>query len=156
MEVTKTNAEWDKIFSGLKSLGNLKGVKLAYAVSKNSDKMERQLKHLEGLVKPTEAFEAYEKKRVAIVEKYAEKDAEGNAMIENNMYKVDPELVKPEVEALDLEMPEALEERKAQLKEFEEGLGMDQTLEIHMVKLEDLPVDISVSQMNHIKFMLAE
>ena len=102
MEVTKTNAEWREIYFKLQRLNRLKSLKLQYAINKNSEKIESHLTSLEKLIKPTDKFIEYDQKRVAIVEKYAEKDEHGQPIIQKNpnegdTYKVDPEVVKPEL-----------------------------------------------------------
>ena len=161
MEVTKTNAEWREIYFKLQRLNRLKSLKLQYAINKNSEKIESHLTSLEKLIKPTDKFIEYDQKRVAIVEKYAEKDEHGQPIIQKNpnegdTYKVDPEVVKPEVEELDKEYKEVLEERQEQMKQYLEILNDEHTIEVHMVDMSNVPEDVDGNEFKAIKFMLNE
>jgi len=152
----KTNTEWDKIFSGLKSLENVKGIKLVYAISKNKDKIESHLRHLEGLLKPNEEYVEFDNKRVAIVEKHAKKDEYGNPVIKNDSYDVDVDLVKPEVGELEKEYKKVIDDRKKQIEEFNALLAEEVEIDIHTVQLKETPEDISLIQFEKIKFMIEE
>src|SRR4051812_4483300 len=61
----------------LPSLEKLKGPKFHYALLKNIDILEKELKILQNASKPTEKFMEYEKQRIALCEQFAGKDENG-------------------------------------------------------------------------------
>ena len=154
MIVVKTSLEWDKTYSALSKLGKLKGVKFSYAVAKNIGRIESHLKELELAIKPDQEYEQYDKLRVQIVEKHADKDENGVPIIEGNQYKVDEEKIKQEIDDLNDKYADAIKYRERQMDEFQKMLNEDVGIEIHMIDKESLPDDISVEQMRIVEFML--
>ena len=57
-----------------------KGIKLSYMLVRNVKKLETESKMLEELRKPTEKFQEYENKRMALCSRHARKDDKGAAM----------------------------------------------------------------------------
>ncbi|MFA6077366.1 MAG: hypothetical protein WC735_04825 [Candidatus Paceibacterota bacterium] len=139
------------LFSTLNKLGKLTGVKFAYAVARNLAFLKPEYEALQEAVKPTEDFVKYEEERVELAKEYAKKDAEGKPISENNAYVLeDKETFDVKFIELKKKHKKTLEAREAQLKEQEELLKTDSTLVLYKVKIEDVPKDITVAQMNSI------
>lgn len=138
------------LYQSLKSVGNLKGVKFAYAVSKNLQLLESEIKSINEAQKPSEKFQAYDKARVELAKKHA-KTEEGKPVVKNNSYVIENEKAfNEELETLKTEHKEALDEREVQLNEFKELLKGEVEIELHKVKMDDVPADITVTQMEGI------
>lgn len=142
----------------LNSVGELKGIKFAYAVNKNKKKFLKELKEIAKLMEMSEEFKIYEKKRVEICEKFCEKDEEGKAIVKNNAYaglKENAEFDSA-MDALSEENKELINARKKQISEYNNFLNEEFEIDIYKIKLEDVPSDISVNQLKSIEFMIEE
>ena len=113
------------------AFGNKKvPIKIAYAISKNAETVGA-------------AFKAYEETRKKRLEEYAEKDEEGNPIIENGQYVV--------------------EDLAAWSEEIRELLEIETEVQVHKVsidefmKCDDSRFDVfSVSEMAILNFMIEE
>lgn len=149
-EVLKLNAT-------LETLSNLKGAKFAYAIAKNKEFIKTEIEALKEATKPSEEFEKYNKARIELAENHADKDEDGKSVIEGNQYKItDMDKFNKEHDKLKEEYKEALEAHKKQQDEFNALLEEETKLELQMIKIEDIPQDITVEQMEGIKVLIEE
>lgn len=119
------------ILNTVNTLGNLNNsqlpIKLAYAISKNINKIECELK-------------AYNTEKAKLIDKYAEKDEEGK-LIENELGHV---TIKEEC-------------KEDWNKDITELLAIENEIDIHMIQLDDLlnsNYNISPAELSVIDFMI--
>lgn len=151
-----TNHDLFRLLEGLRSVGNLPGVKFSYAVAKNIRRIEPLVKDLEAGNKPSEIFEAYEKERGKLLEEYAQRDDNNRpVMIQSGnrgQYQMEDQLAfEAALEALDAKHPEAIDEQKKRGAEFETLLEEKaDEVKIHTVKIANVPEGITAGQMTAI------
>ena len=145
------------LFNALNKLGNLVGVRFAYAVSRNISLLKPEYEAIQEAIKPSEAFTAYEKERIALVESFAKKDEKGKAVSENGAYVLeDQEGFDKAFELLKETHKEAVDGRTAQQDEVNELLKNESTVELHKVSLDNVPEGITVAQLHSISDIISE
>lgn len=143
-----TKGEAISLFNTLNKLGHLSGVKFAYVVSKNISLLKPEFEALQKAVEPTEEFKEYDKKRVALAESFAKKDGDGKAVIENGEYVIeDREAFEIAFKKLKEDNKKVVEARDKQIDEQNEILKTESDVVLYKVSVEDIPKDITVSQM---------
>lgn len=146
-----------QLFKSLNSLGNLTGVKFAYAVSKNLGLLKPEIVALDKSLEPSPEFTKYDELRVELAKKHAKKDDKGNPIIENARYVLEnEEEFNKEWEALKVEHKPALDGRQAQLDEYDKLLETECDINLHKVKLEFVPEAINVQQIHAISAIIEE
>lgn len=156
-----------RLHSGLDKIGNLKGRKFAYAVSKNVDIVDQELKHysierneISGKYeqKKSKDYKKYDKERGELCLKHCKKDEKKRPVIENNKFiMVDDDKFNKDLKKLQ-KKHEAFKEHESAEKEFQNMLDdeMETKIELFMINIELVPEDISVSQMKMIKEIITE
>lgn len=141
-----------ELLKGLKSVKNLRGVKFAYGAVKNKHKVEAEIECLKEVVKPSEKYDEFDKKRMEICEKYCSKDKEGKSIIKGNVYEglKDNRRFDKEIKRLRKDYQKVIEERKTQLNEYNKMLEEEIKIDFHKVLLKDVPEDISSEQLEKI------
>jgi hypothetical protein len=151
------NNELYQLADGLGKMGDLTGVKFAYAIVKNKRIVEDEIKLLSESLKASDKFTEFDKKRVEIVKEHADKDEKGEAKIEGNQYVVsDTKAMEAAIDPLKEEYKDTIEAREAQIKEFNEMLEKEINIELYKIKQDDLPKDISVAQLESIRWIVEE
>jgi len=145
--------------NALDSVSEIKGVKFAFAVLKNRRKIEYQLEEdkliFEEILKPSEGFKEYEEKRIALCENSSEKDEEGNAITEGDRYKIiDMAKFNKDLDKLTLEYKSAVEDRKVQINEYNSLMEEDIEIDFQKIGFNDLPEELSETQLRSLEFML--
>lgn len=156
-----TNGKIIDLYTGLKSVGELSGVKFAYAVARNIGKLQKLVEPLMAASRPTPEFSKFQVKRTAIAKDYAIKDEKGAAMKEvvNGVetYIIgDEKKFQIEFDALKVDNKELIKVRDAQIKEFEKLLDKEVEIELHMIKFSSVPKNITSQQMANIIPMIEE
>lgn len=147
-EITITRQELFELWHGLFLLANLKGFKLAYAVARTKAKLKPEIEALDEALKPDNAFQEYEKKRLNLCRKYARKDEFGEPIVQGNQFVFENrEEFEAQMIPLDDEYVNAIEVRKAQLEDYQKSLREPITVEVHQVSPDDLPQDLTVKEM---------
>lgn len=146
------------ILNCINAIGNINSsVKFSYAMAKNKKKIEAEISAILEGIKPSEAYKAYEQKRMDLCDKYSAKDVQGKAIIENNSYKIENrEQFEKDIAKLQEKNKETLEVRKKQEEEYAAFLELESTFNPSMVKLEDVPCGISVLNMDGIYPLIEE
>ena len=142
---------------GLLDVANLKGVKFAYAVAKNAHIIKPELQAINIIKKPSKEFQAYEEDRVALCEVHCTRDKEtGNALFENGYYMIkDRNKFDKDLEKLRMENAKVISEREKQLEEVDKLISAEEIeIELHKVKVDDLPLDITARQIDNINEMI--
>ena len=154
-----TKSESIALFGALNTLGKLKGVKFAYAVSRNVSILKTELESLEKASAPSKEFEEFEKKRIALVEGFSKKDKDGKPEKKGNNYIIEDgkqEDLDKAFEALKKENQELWDSRLKQIEEYNELLKTDSSVVLHKISLSDVPSDINVEQMHSITAMVED
>lgn len=144
---------------GLESVSTLKGVKFAYAVSKNFKKITPEIEAFDDARKADKDFEAYEKERMALCVKHSEKDKEGNPVMiklpNGQQYDI-KDMVAFEKESKNLKDKhnKAVDQREKQMADVEKLLQSEVSIDFHKVKFEDIPNDITAVQLQSIDQMI--
>lgn len=145
------------IYGILKNLGQEKiSAKGAFAIVKNKDLAEREVKQIEEaqqkLVTPElkDKLMEYDKRRIEECRLLADKDDKGIPIIENNLFKLSPEsrtLLAEKIQNLHNEYKETFTQKESIDKEFEEVLKEEIEIGFHKIKIEDFPAKISPAEM---------
>jgi hypothetical protein len=154
-----TKNESVALYQSLNKLGNLKGVKFAYGVSRNISLLKPEIESLEKAVTVSEEYKEFENKRIALVEKFSKKDEKGKFVKVNNNYEIEEgkqEELDKEFEALKAENQEVFDSRLKQIEEYNELLKTESTVVLYKVALSEVPTDISVQQMFGISAIVDE
>ena len=139
-----------QLFEGLNTLHYLKGAKFAYMCAKNKAILKDEVIAIRAAHGPSEEFREYEGKRIALCEKYADKDDNGKSVIINGSYSlgVNKEVFEKELVKLTKDYKESIDENTERVAEYQKFL--DEEIEQHLVSidLEDVPKEITGRQMD--------
>lgn len=157
--------ELDKLYAEANSVV-VKNAKISYAIVKNLNKIEKELKIFRDIKQKWEEIESVKKLRKAgnwLLEKYAKKNAQGGfeRVLDENTGRTEYIIedmnayIKAEAKIVK-EHKEAVETLKEKEKEFNEILDEDCGIDFHKVKLESLPADYPTDDLKKIYFMIEE
>ena len=143
--------------AALTNVANLKGVKFAYAVSKNAQSIESELKAIQEAAKPREDFVKYEKERVELCEECSKKDDQGKSIsIRGEFQMEDRAAFDKKLKKLRKTHEKAIDGSVAQKLEIEELLKEDVEVKIHKVAVDNLPEDLTAAQILGISEMIED
>lgn len=111
--------------------GDMKyGVKFSYFLAKNRIAIKQEVEALDEARKPEQDFLDFELERVKLAQEYSDKDSAGKPMIQNNSFVIvqKADAFEKEMNKLKKKFKNAIEQREAQVKEFEKILDEDYTL----------------------------
>jgi len=146
-----------KLNEGLGILKNLSGVKFAYAVAKNKVLISKEIEALQESRKPNEKFKEYDKKRVELCISFADKDEKNKPIIVNNQYQITKkEAFNIKINELQEENKKIIEEVEKKQEEYLKMLEEETDLKFFMIKQDDLPKEITVSQMDIVIDLIEE
>jgi len=130
----------ESLIRGIDAAGNVGDIKFRYALAKNRKKLIEEISSMNEMLKPSTEFNEYDRERMDLAAKMANKDKNGKPIVENDAYVFsDKSKFKKEFEKLKKENKKVLDEREKQIKEFNDFLDMESTFEPHKIKQEDLP-----------------
>lgn len=135
-----TKQEALNLFNGLNSMGELKGTKFAYGVTKNLAALKGEVEAIQ------KAGAAQEALRIKLLTEASDKDEEGNAITKDNQFQIEPTKLVTVLKLLS-ESPETIE--------YQEFMKSESDFQPFMIKLTDLP-EVSVSQMFTLKPLIEE
>ena len=145
------------LYQGLNQLGSLSGVKFAYAITRNISYLKPEIEALEKAIAAPEEYKTFDNLRVKLLEKYSKKDKAGKAVITNNNYDIEDQVVFDKAfEKLKKEHKGVFEAREKQIKDYVALLDEEATVSFHKIKQEDIPANITVAQMNTISRLIIE
>jgi len=152
-----TKQELLSLYLNLNKLGNLKGVKFSYGVSKNLALLSPEIESLNKVQEMSEEFKKFEEKRVELIKDYSKKDESGKDIIENNSYVVlDQKKWDKVFDKLKEDNKEVVKKREKQIEEYLELLKTESDIKLYKIKLADIPEDITTIQMNSIISIIIE
>jgi len=144
----------------LATVGHLKGIKFAYARAKNIKAISPEVESCQEALQPSKKFSEYDKKRVDVCKEYCNKDGDGNPIIRDGSYVgIEPNEnshFDKEHGKLKEEYSEVIEERKKAVDEYNELLEEEVEIELYMLKLENVPEQISADQLHGMMPMIEE
>jgi hypothetical protein len=150
-----TKGETITLFNTLAELQklNLKGAKFAYMVVRNLSIIKPEIEALEEALKTSEEFNTYEKARLELAKEHAKKDESGNPITYKDEIDglekyniVDQDAFDEAFKVLREEHKQAIEDREQQIKEQNEILKTESTLQLHKIALSDIP-EITIGHM---------
>ena len=159
------NKDLQLLLQGIGSCSNLKGIKFVYSLAKNKKAIEKEVDVLQAAIVPSKEFVEYEKKRIKLCNKYAEKDESGKSKMEVIGKRGESEFVfveenrkifSKELEVLRKEYKEVMEARDRQIKEFNKFLEKENDFEPYVIAYEDIPEDITSIMMSSIIELIAD
>jgi len=126
----------------------------AYAIAKNKKIAEGEVKAIEEAQKNViipDKFKEYDEKRIKLCEELADKDKDGNPVKINNgqQFAISPEsqeVFNEKLQSLREEYKEAIEEKDKVEKDFLDLLAEEVEVDFHKVKIDDLPDNVTASQ----------
>jgi hypothetical protein len=129
--------------------GDMKyGVKFSYFLAKNRIAIKSEVDALDEARKPDQDFLDFELERVKLAQEYSDKDSAGKPMIQNNSFVIvaKADAFEKEMNKLKKKFKSAIEQREAQIKEFEKIVDEEFTLSNPFkISFEDLPQSIEPS-----------
>jgi len=147
------------LFQNLEKLNDLEGIKFAYAISKNKKMLKDEIESLQEIIKPSKEIEEYERKRINLCEKYAEKDKNNKPIIEDNRYKFindDKDKFEKDIKILMDENKELLEKQNKKNEEYLKLLEEDIEINLYKINKSDIPEKITPRQLDYIIDLIIE
>lgn len=170
MKVVMKRGDVFSLWTALNSIKKEFGFKVAYAISKNKKAIKDEIEATDSTVKPSEAFEAYDKERMELGKRHAKKDPQGAPMTKRvpnpvgggmsesfdiaNMAAFDKEH-----EALKEKYKDAVEAQERKIKERNESLADEVEMEFHGINpalLDDPKMNFSVAEMDALAVFVDE
>jgi len=142
------------LLENLNKLDNLTGVKFNWVIDRNREQLEKETKDIMKVSEPSEKFQEYDKKRIEILQKYSEKDDNGNpkftqtnqGMVRFDINDKNMKKFQKEIDALTKEFEKEIKDRDKQLFEYDKFLNEEVTPEFEMLTLEDIDEGITGEQ----------
>lgn len=162
------NNEVESTLMGLNVVVNLKGFKLAYAVSKNKECLSNEKLHFDDVLKESKEFEEYEKTRIELCKKMAKKDENGKPVmlktIQGNFTKTeyvfeDKISFDKKFEGLRKKNQKTVDARDAQIDDYNKNMKEESKVEVYKIPMSHIEAeyeDITVAQYDAISFMVDE
>ncbi len=141
---------------GLESVGDLVGIKFAYAIAKNLRRISAEIKLFDKATAPSEEFTEYERKRIALAAEHSETDERGRPIVmalpsgENSYQIVDMPLFQTDLLEIRAGHEKAISDREDQMRRHEEFLDEESELRLYQIPLDTVPHKISAAQMTAI------
>ena len=154
-----TKRELFALFTGLRVLGNLKGVRFAYAVAKNTNIIKPEIEALQEALKGSDEFLEFEKQRVELAKKHAKKDENGKPLSEGGSFVMENEdkfNVLLEKLKYSSKFKSVTKEREDQLKNWEKLMDEESELVLYSIALDSVPEEITTEQMVVISELITE
>lgn len=151
------NKELFTLSQGIQTAGALTGVKLAYALAVNLKKVGEEIEALQAGIQPSEEVTAFEKARVDLCGNHAQKDEDGEAIIEDGSFVIeDVKVFNKALSALRSEYSEALEAQVKAQEEYKVLLEEDSSIVLTKVSLEAFPEEVTAAQMSQLMSMVKD
>jgi len=152
-----TNQNIIELNESLQRVGNLSGIKFAYVVARNKNKIKSEIDSFQEAIKQSNDFQEYEKKRAELCELHAKKDEKGKSIINGNEYEIDnQQAFEAQLKVLRDGNKEVIEAREKQINDFNSFLKEESKLELYKVDLKDVPENITTEQMSSIISIIKE
>jgi len=141
----------------LQKVGNLTGFKFVYAVAKNLDILNREIKIIQETFKFSKDFQKYDLERVELAKKFSKKDKDGKDVVVNNAFVLEDEKgFRKELEILKKSNKKVIEIREKQVEDLNKLLEEESNIKLHKIQKEDIPENITGSQLFNILSIINE
>lgn len=135
----------------------LYGKKFSYALAKNQNALEIESSYLEKILKHSDKYSEYDKKRMELRKTHAKKDKNGVEIIVGTMYVIDNQSKHDEeFEKLQTEYKDEIETQEKHEEKFNESLLDETDFKFHLLEEEYLPEAILPGQLNKIFGMIKD
>lgn len=135
----------------------LYGKKFSYALAKNQKELENEGLYLETILKHSDKYSEYDKKRMELRKKHAKKDKNGTELIMNNMFVLENQKkYDKEAEDLQTEYKDEIETHEKHIEKFNESLLDEADFKFHLLEEKHLPEPILPNQLKGIFEMIKE
>lgn len=145
-----------EVQQGLLQAGNLTGIKLVYAIAKNTRMIASELKAMERLTQQKPDYTKYDQERLKLCKEMCVKDEKGVPIIQENSYAGltgTPDFEK-RLKALKKKHQKAVDGREKDMEEYNKLLDEEVEIDIHMVNIKFLPPGVTAQQLTGIMFMI--
>ncbi len=155
--IKNTREYFLSIYNKLGNLGDLRGAKFSYTITKIKDAIEPQLKKVREMAVMSEEYKEFDKKRIELNESHAKKDKKGEIETKDGRYVIaDQAKFDKEVESLKKKYDKAIKEREQQAKDVEAFLKEEITLKLRTLPLAVVPDTITPDEMEIIKDIIVD
>lgn len=145
------NSELFDLYHWLEAVSHIGWARFAYWVSKNKKRILEEIKTIEAANEPTEWYKEFDKERVELCKKFADKDENWEAKIVGKSYDIsDIGAFNKELEKLREKYKSDLEEMEKKNKEYEELLKEETTIDFFKIKNEIIPEVVTAKQLDPI------
>jgi len=154
-----TKNEIFSLYNALQTLGDLKGVKFAYAIARNINICKPEVEALQEALKGSDEFLEFEAKRVELAKEYSKKDENGKPLSERGAFVMaDEDKFNKKLEELknSKEYKDVTKIREEQVESWEKLLEEESSLKLYSVALESVPEELTVRQMTAIADLVNE
>jgi hypothetical protein len=126
---------------------------LTYSISFNKKAIESEALSLIDSMSPSDSYQEYERKRVVIIDKYADRDSEGNYIVSSDGkgFRIKKESIdecRAEIQCLEHENADMFKQREADVANFDKILRETVCVEMEIIDWENIPDDIDQSLMD--------
>src|SRR3990167_6028114 len=138
------NSDLFKLRNALQIVSRHSGVKFAYSVARNLNKIESEINLLLSTIKPSKKYLEYDKKRVELCQKYANQKDGKREFVNDNYVIKDKKNFEKDHENLKKECRIAIDEQVKKLEEYNDVLLEEKSdFEPYFINKEDLPQEIT-------------
>ena len=145
------------LLENLEKVKNLTGVKFNYVIDKNKKVLTQEIEDIKNVAESSQDFQQYEKQRLLLLQKYAEKEPDGSPKFTQQGGLVKFDIPDTEIANFQDDMNVLIDENKSiitardkQMVEYEKFLSEDIILEFYKLKLSDISDDINGEQFESI------
>lgn len=163
MTIKESREYFLTLYQKLSYLGDLKGSKFSFTISKNKEVLAPMLKKVQEMAKRPEGFAEYDSKRTEINKKYALKDEKGEFILIEKKgvknYDIDPsktEVYEKELSDLKIEYKEVLDTIENQKVLLDEYVNEEVEIKLRALPLSIVPNDITIDQMDILSKLIEE
>lgn len=145
------------LYNSLCNLGTLTGIKFLYAVAKNIRLLTPEIESFNKAMEMDDEMKKFDKLRVELAEQNAIKDDNGKPVVVNNTYVFqDAKMAEQDFEDLKAKYPDVVASREKQMKDFDNFLYGQSDINLHKVKLSDVPSEITSDKLSSIIDMIED
>jgi len=161
MLVKLTNGELVDFFDAMKQISEIEKNKkwFTYAITLNEENLHSKVVAVLNCGIPSKEYASYESAREWLIQKYAERDDDGNYVVDRttNLIKIQDKYVeeaKREFNELNEANSDIIEKRNSDLKDYYEILKKEIEVDVEQTSLENFPDNINKIMLRALKPMI--
>tara|TARA_Y100000310_G_C20704363_1_gene833723 strand:+ start:19506 stop:20003 length:498 start_codon:yes stop_codon:yes gene_type:complete len=163
MDIELSKRELIDFYGAMKEIDDKENNKkrMTYALMINEDRLESEVKALLECAKPSSEYKLYDSKSMQIIRDYAEKDDDGNPIVndENGTVLIKRDVFeewKNKTLELDKEYSEVIDKRKKEVEEYNSMLDEEIIIDTIQISMDDFPDYISKTMMRYLKPLIKQ